>query len=114
MIRNFIVLVLALIYFDANAQKAMPVEKMIVEAACGECQFHMKGKGCQLAVLINNKPYFVDGTSIDDHGDAHSKEGFCNATRKAEVSGQIVNNRFVATSFKLLPERALKKKASSN
>jgi hypothetical protein len=46
----------------------------------------------------------VDGTKIDDHGDAHAKDGFCEKVRKAEVRGNIVNNRFLASSFKLLPE----------
>jgi len=76
----------------------------IVEAACGQCQFKMEGKSCDLAVRINGKPFFVDGTKIDDHGDAHAKNGFCEKVRKAEVQGNIVNKRFVATSFKLLPE----------
>ena len=76
----------------------------VVEAACGQCQFKMKGKkGCDLAVKINGKSYFVEGTKIDDHGDAHSKEGFCNAIRKAEVTGEVKGDKFVATSFKLLP-----------
>lgn len=74
----------------------------IVEASCGQCQFHMTGKGCDLAIRINGKPYFVDGTSIDDHGDAHGKDGFCEAIRKAKVQGEIVNNRFRATYFKLI------------
>ena len=75
-----------------------------VEAACGECQFQMKGSGCNLAVRMNGIPYFVDGTKIDDHGDAHAKNGFCNAIRKAEVQGEIKEGRFVATYFKLLAE----------
>lgn len=75
---------------------------MLVEASCGECNFKMEGKGCELAVRINGKAYFVDGTKIDDHGDAHGAEGFCEAIRKAEVQGEIVNNRFKATYFKLL------------
>ena len=61
-------------------------------------------KGCDLAVRIDGKPYFVEGTNINDHGDAHSKNGFCNTIRKAEVSGEIKGDKFVATSFKLLPE----------
>jgi hypothetical protein len=78
----------------------------IVEASCGECQFHLPGKGCELAVRINGKAYFVDGTTIDEHGDAHAKDGFCEAIRKAEVQGEIVNNRFKATYFKLVkPEK---------
>ena len=80
-----------------------PAKKiLVVEASCGECQFKMEGKGCELAVRINGRSYFVDGTSIDDHGDAHGKEGFCEAIRKAEVQGEIVNNRFKATYFKLI------------
>lgn len=86
--------------FSQSTQKVQ-----VVEASCGQCQFKMKGKkGCDLAVRINGKSYFVEGTKIDDHGDAHSKEGFCNAIRKAEVTGEIKGDKFVATSFKLLPE----------
>lgn len=76
----------------------------VVEAACGQCQFDMKGKkGCDLAVRTNGNTYFVEGTHIDDHGDAHSKEGFCNIIRKAEVTGEVKDGKFVTTSFKLLP-----------
>gem|GEM_PF-5809930 len=49
------------------------------------------------------KAYFVTGTSIDKHGDAHAKDGFCNVVRKAKVTGDVVDNNFVATSFVLLP-----------
>jgi hypothetical protein len=75
----------------------------IVEVACGQCQFKLKTqKGCDLAVRINGKAYFVDGTKIDDHGDAHAEDGFCNAISKAEVKGSILDGRFKATYFKLL------------
>jgi len=74
----------------------------IVEAACGECQFKLVAKDCDLAVRIEGKAYFVDGTNIDSHGDAHAKDGFCNAVRKAEVQGEIVNDRFKVTYFKVL------------
>lgn len=90
----------------AGAQKTStpdPNKKIqVVEASCGECQFHMAGKGCELAVRIDGKDYFVDGTTIDEHGDAHGKEGFCEAIRKAEVQGEVVNNRFKVTYFKLV------------
>ena len=75
-----------------------------VESSCGQCQFNMDGKSCDLAVKIDGKAYFVDGTDINDHGDAHAKDGFCQKVRKAVVSGQVVDNRFKATSFKLLAE----------
>ena len=76
-----------------------------VEASCGQCQFGLKSKkGCDLAVRIDGKAYFVEGTKIDDHGDAHASDGFCEAVRKAEVQGEIVDNKFKATYFKLVKE----------
>jgi hypothetical protein len=39
-------------------------KSQIVEAACGQCQFEMEGYGCELAVRIDGKPYFVDGTPL--------------------------------------------------
>ena len=113
---------LALFSIAANAQNAptkklttttkvstssttkMVLKNETVDIACGECQFNMKGKDCELAVKINGKSYFVDGKGIDDFGDAHAKNGFCNAVSKAMVSGQVVNNRFKATEIKLLPK----------
>lgn len=91
--------------FTLKAQTAISKTDTIqtVEAACGQCKFGLSGEDCNLAVRIKGKAYFVDGSKIDDHGDAHADDGFCNKIRKANVSGSIVNNRFVATSFKLLP-----------
>jgi hypothetical protein len=99
----------SLIMLSAMAQgKAAKVDKpdvtkkiQLVEASCGECQFHMDGKGCHLAVRIDGKAYFVDGTSLDDHGDAHAADGFCEAIKKAEVQGEIINNRYKVSYFKL-------------
>lgn len=89
-----------------QAQNKKTTEKpQIVETACGECQFGMKGKSCDLAVRIDGKPYFVDGTTIDEHGDAHAEDGFCNKIRKASVTGKVENGRFKATSFTLLKEK---------
>ena len=76
---------------------------VIVAAACGQCQFGLPGSGCDLAVRINGASYFVDGTGIDDHGDAHSSDGFCKAVRSVRVSGQVEEGRFVATHFEVLP-----------
>ena len=87
----------------AQEKKEQP-KTQIVEAACGQCQFGMRDKsGCDLAVRIDGKSYFVDGTDIHKHGDAHATDGFCSAVRKAEVVGEIKEDRFVASSFKLLP-----------
>ena len=85
--------------------KPDPAKKIqLVEAACGECRLGLPGKSCDLAVRIDGKSYFVDGTTIDSHGDAHAKDGFCEAIRKAEVQGEIINNRFKATYFKLISQ----------
>jgi hypothetical protein len=91
---------------DSTAKQPDPTKKLMeVEASCGQCKLGLEGTDCDLAVKIDGKAYYVDGTKIDDHGDAHAKDGFCNAIRKAKVQGEVVNNRFVATYFKLLPEK---------
>ncbi|MEE9348535.1 MAG: DUF6370 family protein [Flavobacteriaceae bacterium] len=79
-------------------------KSQIVEASCGQCQFGLTTpKGCDLAIKIDGKAYFVDGTKITDHGDAHNKvDGFCEVVRKAKVTGKIVDNRFVASSFTIV------------
>ncbi|HEY0897685.1 MAG TPA: DUF6370 family protein [Sphingobacteriaceae bacterium] len=77
---------------------------LLVDAACGQCQFGLPGKSCDLAVRIDGKSYFVDGSDIDSHGDAHAKDGFCNAIRKAKVQGELVDNRFKSSYFQLIAE----------
>ena len=92
---------------DSTFAKIDPSKKVsIVEASCGQCQFKMPGKGCTLAVRINGKAYFVDKAHIDGFGDAHAKMGFCNAIRIAKVQGEIVNNKFVPTYFKLIEKNS--------
>src|SRR6478735_7294074 len=109
--RSFLSSIVCLLFISsAFSQKSDPKVSIpdpnkkiqIVETACGECQFKLSGKGCDLAVKIDGRSYFVDGTDIDSHGDAHAKDGFCNAVRKAEVQGEIVNDRFKVTYFKVL------------
>ena len=84
-----------------SEQAKQKPKTLIVEASCGQCQFGMKDKkGCDLAVRIGDKSYFVDGTTMNEHGDAHAADGMCSAVRKAEAVGEIKDNRFVVTSFK--------------
>lgn len=75
----------------------------VVEAACGQCKFALSGKGCSLAIRKDGKAYFVDGTKIDEYGDAHADDGFCQAIRQAEVQGEVIGDRYQLTYFKLLP-----------
>jgi hypothetical protein len=88
------------------AKKPNPNKKVqVVEASCGQCKFGLPGKSCDLAVRIKGQAYFVDGTNINDHGDAHASDGFCEAIRSAEVQGEVVSNRFKATYFKLVKKK---------
>lgn len=73
------------------------------EISCGQCQFDLKGGGCDLAVKIDNKAYFIEGFGIDDFGDAHDENtGFCNVIRKGTVTGTIEEGKFLASDIKLL------------
>ena len=86
-----------------EAQNAEDISiHQVVEAACGQCQFGMTDKlGCDLAVRIDGETYFVDGTNIHEHGDAHADDGFCVVIRNANVKGKIVDGRFQSESFTL-------------
>ena len=87
---------------ESQKGKDMSIDQ-VVEAACGQCQFEMTEKsGCDLAVRIDGKSYFVDGTNIHEHGDAHADDGFCEVIRKASVKGKIIEGRFKSESFTLI------------
>ncbi|RYD81578.1 MAG: hypothetical protein EOP53_06025 [Sphingobacteriales bacterium] len=99
----------AFIFLAAFANAQTSDSTQIVDASCGQCNFGMKDKkGCDLAIRIDSVPYFVTGTDINKHGDSHADDGFCNAIRKAKVSGKVVEKNFVATSFVLLPQEKAK------
>lgn len=109
--KTFLTIILCVIFSAkgysqvANTSAAKPdanKKLLTVDASCGECNFDMEGKSCDLAVRINGKAYFVDGVSISAYGHPHDKHGFCVAVRKAEVQGDTINGRFKATYFKLL------------
>lgn len=97
--------IVAFLFFcSIHAQEISKTDSIIVEVSCGQCKFAMTDKkGCDLAVRIDGKSYFIEGTTIDEHGDAHAHDGFCSVVRKAKVIGEIKDNKFVVTYFKLLP-----------
>ena len=74
----------------------------VVEVACGQCQFEMEGDGCDLAIRHEGQCYFVEGSTIDDHGDAHAEDGLCNCVRSGTVTGKVVGGRFVAEQIELI------------
>ena len=79
----------------------------VVDVACGECLFKMPGKGCDLAIRLNGRGYYVDGVDLDSLGNAHAKDGMCMVIRKARVTGELRGGRFISSSFQLLPEHPL-------
>jgi hypothetical protein len=108
--KNFILVIsLFLVSSSANAQKKDKTYKVL--ASCGQCQLDMNTKkGCDLAIQYAGKKYWVEGSGIEDHGDSHASEGFCNAIRKAKVTGTFKENQFYATSFVLIQKKKKKKK----
>ncbi len=87
----------------AAGAAAAPTDTLLVDAACGQCRLGLPGKGCDLAVRVAGRAYFVEGTGIDSHGDAHSSTGFCNAIRQARVQGKVVGDTFNVSYFQLVP-----------
>ena len=92
-----------LVSFGQKTLKEKPEINLVkAEAACGICMLNMQGEECELAVKIKDSKYYVIGTGIDDHGNAHSKKGFCNAIIKAEIQGKVINNKYHITYFELV------------
>jgi len=84
--------------------KPLRVEQTgVMQAACGECLFHLPGKGCDLAVRHGGRAYYVDGVDLDSLGDAHAKDGMCQVIRHARVTGELRNGRFVVSRFEMIP-----------
>lgn len=100
---NKISLLLAVLILGTGPGVGAQTFSGIAEVGCGQCQFQMKKTGCDLAVRINGKAYFVDGSGIDDHGDAHGPDGMCSRIRKAKVTGRVAGDRFQVESLQLLP-----------
>ncbi len=92
---------------DSNSGRAPAtrlLQDAIVDVACGECQFQKHGEGCDLAIRYQGTAYFVVGSTIDDHGDAHAPRGLCNCVRKAKVTGEVKNGEFHAKKIELVSE----------
>ena len=88
--------------FMTTIPKSGKIEGFVI-TSCGMCNFgYKKNKGCSLTIKIGDTVYPVEGTSIHDHGDAHSEEGFCSAIRVAYVSGKVKKNKFYSESFSLI------------
>ena len=88
--------------FVTTIPKSGNIEGFVI-SSCGMCNFgYRKSKGCSLTIKIGDTVYPVEGTSIHNHGNPHSSEGFCSAIRVAHVSGKIEKNKFHSNSFTLI------------
>ena len=82
--------------------KTGDIEGFVI-SSCGMCNFgYKKSKSCSLTIKIGDNVYPVEGTQMHNHGDPHSREGFCNAIRIAYASGKIKKNTFYSESFTLI------------
>ena len=66
-----------------------------VLVSCGMCNFVTGENDCTLAVKIGSKTLNVRGVKIDDHGDSHAKDGYCNVIKKVYVEGIVRGNSFI-------------------
>ena len=76
--------------------------KGFVLASCGMCNFGMDRKdGCSLAIMVGESKFKVKGVGIEDYGNSHAEDGFCNAVRVASVVGNVKKNVCFLESFEL-------------
>ena len=70
-----------------------------VLVSCGMCNFMNGDNDCALAIKIGPKVLKVRGVGIDDHGDSHESDGYCNVIKKTYVEGIVRNNTFIPTKM---------------
>ena len=78
-----------------DPRNAKKISSQTVEAGCGACIYKMPGvEGCPLAVLIDGKPYLVQGATWPNHD-------YCDRKCTAVVSGKLEGDpaKFIAASF---------------
>ena len=54
---------------------------------------------CTLAIKVGSKVLKVRGVGIDDHGDSHASDGYCNVIKKTYVEGIVRDNAFLPTKM---------------
>jgi len=102
----FFISALFLLASCASLNKSAEPISGVYTVSCGKCNFEMTGDACDLAIEVEGNYYYVEGTGLHDHGDAHADDGLCSVKRKAKVTGEIKKGVFVSTSFELIPVEA--------
>tara|TARA_B100001250_G_C19404080_1_gene616046 strand:+ start:245 stop:628 length:384 start_codon:yes stop_codon:yes gene_type:complete len=70
--------------------------------SCGMCNFMTNTEDCSLAIKIGSNVLNVSGVGIDDHGDSHAIDGYCNVIKKVYVEGKVEGKSFKPTTLKSL------------
>lgn len=71
---------------------AKMIKSQTVEAGCGACIYKMAGvEGCPLAIMVDGKPYLVEGATWPNHD-------YCDRKCQAVVTGKLEGDTFIATS----------------
>ena len=102
--KNICFIAITLFMMSCASVKETSKISQVANVSCGICNFNMTGDKCDLAVEIDDKFYYTVGSGIDEHGDSHASDGFCNAVRKANVIGEIKHGVFYIESLTLLPQ----------
>ena len=70
-----------------------------VLVSCGMGTFMNGDNDCALAIKVGPRILKVRGVGIDDHGDSHDSDGYCNVIKKTYVEGIVRNNTFIPTKM---------------
>jgi len=100
----FVFLNIGLVAMLGCGDSKQKLDKQIVETSCGMCQFgQIDQKGCHINIRLGQKVLPVVGAPKLTMEEMHAPGSYCVAIRKARVSGTIDQDRFLASSWDLLP-----------
>ena len=67
--------------------------------SCGMCNFMSGDNDCALAIKVGRNVLSLKDVGIDDHGDSHAKDGYCNVIKKVYVEGRVRGKTFKANKM---------------
>lgn len=84
--------------------EATPPKAEILKASCGMCQLNQRDqRGCIINVVHKGEVLPLVGGPKLTMEEMHAPGGFCVTIRKAKVIGKVKDDRFIASSWELLP-----------
>ena len=63
------------------------------------CNFMNGDNDCALAIKVGRDVLSLKDVGIDDHGDSHAKDGYCNVIKKVYVEGRVRGKTFKANKM---------------